>query len=354
MAQNKIAKPKSTRPTKPRRVSPAKSAKRGLTTAEVILSEPDARLILVVPANTNGLNLRETPGGTILRTLVDGTFVCGREPGEVVQPKIGVPGQWVSVCTLDGLAGFVSAQFVQIHSLPTPPAAPTGTSLPADVLAQRTVITINEATFATQNGRWTVAAGTPVQVVESGDWSAKLGLERQLIQIRTHAFKTGLIPGNLLRAPTQADTRAKVEDGPLSRGLSAWLYGVHDGHDRTLYSGDKQGWALFTSLVGDSAVPDYAEWANAGFGVIARLNNDYGGSGTVPEPARYADFAQRCASWAQQNSSCFIWIIGNEMNNKREWPENGNNPAKEITPERYADCFNRVRRVSKPCSRVRG
>ena len=47
--------------------------------------------------------------------------------------------------------------------------------------------------------------------------------------------------------------------------------------------------------------------------------------------------------------------IGNEMNNPREWPnqsetEPGNNIGDAITPERYAECFNRVRAAIKAVS----
>ncbi len=325
-----------------------KRSTRAIAAAPVLAPlEPDARPILVVPPDTGGLNLRDASGVEILRTLVDGTFLCGRERADAILPKIGVAGQWVPVCTLDGLVGIVSAQFVRFLVAPTPPPPSVSVAIPPEVIAQRTLITTSDAQFDTPSGPWRVTAGTPVQVLESGDWPAKLDQPNQFIQIRTHALKTGALPGNMLRAPVQADTRKPVEDAPLAKGLSAWLYGIHDAHKHSLYSGGKQGWALFTSLVGDSVIPPYADWANAGFGVISRLNNDYGGSGTVPTPDQYDAFAQRCATWVNNNKACFIWIIGNEMNNKREWPDNGNNPAKEINPERYADCFNRVRRAIK-------
>jgi len=308
--------------------------------------EPDARPILLVPPDTGGLNLRDKPStnSTVIRTLTDGSFVCGREPSEAIAPRLGVAGQWVPVCTLDGVLGFVSAQFVRFLQ---PPAPPAPVAIPPDVIAQKTLIANTEARFDTPQGSWVIAAGTPVQVAESGDWVSKLGQPNQFIAVRTHAFKTGMLAGSLLRAPTQADARKSVEDGPLAKGLSAWLYGIHDPHDRGLYSGGKMGWALFTSLVGGDPIPNYSEWADSGFGVIARLNNDYGGSGTVPTPDRYDEFANRCAAWVQRSAGCFIWVIGNEMNNRREWPDGGNNPANEITPENYARCFNKVRQAIK-------
>jgi hypothetical protein len=86
--------------------------------------------------------------------------------------------------------------------------------------------------------------------------------------------------------------------------------------------------------------------------VIVRLNNDYGGSGTIPVPARYDEFAAQCRRWVLNSRGNLIWVIGNEMNNPREWPNQdpwnpGNNPADAITPERYAACFNKVRAAIK-------
>ena len=85
--------------------------------------------------------------------------------------------------------------------------------------------------------------------------------------------------------------------------------------------------------------------------MIARLNNGYGGGGTVPGPERYANFAQACGRWversidpADQQHGCHVWIIGNEMNNPREWPGNVNGVGgQEITPQLYAQCFNQAR-----------
>jgi hypothetical protein len=97
---------------------------------------------------------------------------------------------------------------------------------------------------------------------------------------------------------------------------------------------------------------DYNPWARAGYGVIARLNNDYGGSGTIPTPDKYDEFAAQCRSWAANSRGCLIYVIGNEMNNPREWPNQdpwnpGNNLNDDITPEKYAACFNRVRAAIK-------
>ena len=70
---------------------------------------------------------------------------------------------------------------------------------------------------------------------------------------------------------------------------------------------------------------------------IARLNHGYGVGGTIPRSDKYADFAHRCANWVARSQGCKIWVIGNEPNNPREHPS-----GEQITPERFATCFNLV------------
>jgi len=76
--------------------------------------------------------------------------------------------------------------------------------------------------------------------------------------------------------------------------------------------------------------------------MIARLNNGYHPNGTIPLPQYYADFAQRCANFAQASPGCTRWIIGNEMNVEIERPHDT-----PITPMRYAQCFDLCRSAIK-------
>ena len=326
------------------------SARAAVATAPSRAVEPDARPIVQVLPDTGGLNLRATPGGTLIMTLSDSTFLSARESAEAVQAKVGVPNQWLAVTTMTGTAGVVSAQWLKIvstgPSTPSTPATPT----PADVIAQNTVFAARDMVLA--NG-WRITAGTPLRVLEA-NWAGKVGDPNQFIQVQSYAFKQGSVPGSAVVAPTAADVRTAVNDANIPFGISAWTFGMHDPFERGLFAGSgRTGWVLMTSLVGES-LPNYADWALAGYGVIGRLNNDYGGSGTIPTPDRYDEFAGRCATWvqaaqaqitSQPNSHRRVWIIGNEMNNPREWPEEGRNPSKAIQPEQYADCFNRVRRA---------
>ena len=312
--------------------------------------EPDSRLLVQVPPDTGGLNLRAAPGGTVLQVLTDGTILQVREPAETAIPKLGVAGQWLEVVTLSGTTGFVSAQFVALFSTPpTPPDIPID-----DMLKQNTVIANKDLVLA---NNWRVLAGTPLRVTESGNWASKVGNPNQIIQVQSLAFKNGSVRGNDVRTPSTADNRKLVDDAVLPFGISAFTFGMHDAFDRNLFAGSgRQGWVLFTSLAGGDPLPNYNDWALNGYGVMGRLNNDYGGSGTVPTPDRYDEFAQRCANWVKTAQSQIgsapqqhrrVWVIANEMNNPREWPEEGRNPGKAIQPEQYADCFNRVRRAIK-------
>jgi len=157
-----------------------------------------------------------------------------------------------------------------------------------------------------------------------------------------------------------SDTREPVTQ-PVS-GESAYIFGFHDPFDRGLFTGSgKTGWVLFAEEMG--ADPDstggnraqYHEWSQAGFGVIARLNHGFGSRGTIPRSPLYEQFAAACGRWVEHSigpnnplHGCHIWIVGNEMNNPREWPGNQNGVGGErIEPQGYADCFNQVRAAIK-------
>jgi len=205
--------------------------------------------------------------------------------------------------------------------------------------------------------QWWVGGAVPLRVLDPVGAGAKIGQAGQWIEVETPAFKRGFIGAQYLKPFTPSKYKA-----PLRPGESPYIYGVHDRYDRkVLKSVGVTGWVLFTHGIGTDyhgAGGDrstYYEWANDGFGVLARLNYGYGSSGTIPEPHLYDDFARTCAAFVERSidpadpkGGCHIWIIGNEMNNPREYPGNkegqGGHP---ITPENYADCFNRVYRAIK-------
>jgi len=114
------------------------------------------------------------------------------------------------------------------------------------------------------------------------------------------------------------------------------IYGFHDlGGQQHLPAQD--GWFCDAIAIGHDPTqqggPDYTYWTQYGR-VICRLNNDWNPGGTIPLPAYYNDFAQRCANVVRGSKGCTRWVIGNEPNLSIERP--GDQP---IQPESYAECF---------------
>ena len=124
----------------------------------------------------------------------------------------------------------------------------------------------------------------------------------------------------------------------------AYIYAIHDPGGESNMSSAK-GWIVWTEAIGisGSGGANYSSWSSQGYGVIVRLNNGYGSSGTLPFQSQYGQFAARCANFIQNSSGVDYWIIGNETNLPREWPGNvDGNPAtgEPITVARYVDCYN--------------
>jgi hypothetical protein len=100
---------------------------------------------------------------------------------------------------------------------------------------------------------------------------------------------------------------------------SEYIHGLHDrGGEPLMLDQGKPGWVLVTEAIGcnpdDGGGADYRGLSDRGLGVIARLNNGYYPSGTIPHSSRYADFARRCARFVAASPGCKTWLIGNEMN----------------------------------------
>ena len=100
---------------------------------------------------------------------------------------------------------------------------------------------------------------------------------------------------------------------------SPYIFGLHEpGGENHMSDAGRKGWVLFTEGIGsdpnDRNGGTYTNWANAGYGVIVRLNNAYKPEGTIPFPDKYPDFARRVGNFVEASQGCHIWIIGNEMN----------------------------------------
>lgn len=116
--------------------------------------------------------------------------------------------------------------------------------------------------------------------------------------------------------------------------FSPYLYGVHDASPL-----DYPGWEIRTEGIGhDPNDRGGANYRDTNRTVIARLNNGYGGAGTIPLPRHYDDFARRVRNFVETSPGCDVWVIGNEMNHGQERP--GRQP---ITPNLYGQCYRKCR-----------
>ena len=147
--------------------------------------------------------------------------------------------------------------------------------------------------------------------------------------------------GQVLRIPEAAPLQ------PLPKGESPYLFGLHDrGGEYLMAWAGRKGWVLCTEEIGanrnDWTGRSYADLAEAGYGVIVRLNHGYGAKGTLPYSQYYTDFAIRCGNFVERSPGCHIWIIGNEMNLAVERPGGPAN-GEWITPEKYIRAFRACR-----------
>ena len=140
---------------------------------------------------------------------------------------------------------------------------------------------------------------------------------------------------------------ALVSCSSLPSGESPYIFGLHEpGGESHMANKGKKGWIVFTEGIGhDASVTSggsYASFADAGYGVIVRLNNGYGTDGTLPCESDYDAFATRAASFVASSSGSHVWVIGNEANLAGEWPTCGST-REPVTAARYVSAFTKVR-----------
>lgn len=123
--------------------------------------------------------------------------------------------------------------------------------------------------------------------------------------------------------------------------LPQFIFGMHDpAGGPIIQNAGKPGWVVASIKVNPPDTDgNYSALANAGIGVIARLNNGYEADGTLPPAAQYDQFAQQCAALVAGSKGVSIWIIGNETNSSAEWP--GHNQP--ISAASLAQCFAKCR-----------
>jgi hypothetical protein len=265
--------------------------------------------------------------------------------------------RWQKVRASDGREGYVAYGYDgQVYLSDERPGAP---GAPVTAVWSITDLNVRDAAGLHGNVIWTVLTDTRLEVLEDpATAGAKVGVNGEWIHVRTPSLKEGHVAAWYVTAYKPPDERRVVSTPRV--GESRYIYGFHDPFDRGIF-GQRRGWVLVTEGIGRDPQAAggnrdlYADWSERGFGVIVRLNHGYREAGTLPEPQHYSNFAATCASWVKRSidparpaQGCHIWIIGNEMNNPREWPGNVNAVGgTPITPEGYADCFNQVYDVIK-------
>ncbi|MCC6455036.1 MAG: DUF3380 domain-containing protein [Caldilineaceae bacterium] len=117
-----------------------------------------------------------------------------------------------------------------------------------------------------------------------------------------------------------------------------YIYGLHEsGGEQFMLRAERRGWVLELAAIGldgSSTPADFSKLADAGLGVMVRINHGYGSAGTLPMPDKYPDFAAACARYVQRSTGCHIWIIGNEPNHGDEQPDH-----RPILPNDYANAY---------------
>ncbi|MDE3088931.1 MAG: discoidin domain-containing protein [Chloroflexota bacterium] len=141
---------------------------------------------------------------------------------------------------------------------------------------------------------------------------------------------------------------ALINPSPVPRGAAtqfpAYIYGLHDlGAEDLLTRDSRTGWILDIVDLSTQSGTDYSSLAQAGLGVIVRLDHGSGATGTIPPSFQYDAFAARCATYVDQSPGAHFWIIGNKMNTSAARPELPDGFRQVITPPMYARCFLKCR-----------
>ncbi len=340
--------------------------------------EPATVVFVVVDSPDTPLKLRQGPGTnyTQLALLPHGTVLKALEKEAEVKQKVGQMNQWLNVLTPVGQIGYVAAWYVKLQADGAQPVIPDPTVGPLTryvvVESPEFGLKVREGPSTTTKQIWWVPHKTVLESLEDpATTGSKVGQLDKWLRVRTPACYEGYVAAWYLRAPTQEDTRKPAGELNVPTGVSPHIFGIHavdivdDPYSkdaiRGLYQGKgKKGWILFTQACGRTPTaiqPNndirafFWEWASQGYGVIVRLNNGYEPHGTLPEARYYDAFADTAARWvelflkrADVPAGDYTWTIqiGNEQNNPREHPGGFDNPLEHITPERYAEAFNKA------------
>jgi hypothetical protein len=113
------------------------------------------------------------------------------------------------------------------------------------------------------------------------------------------------------------------------------LYGIHDQASHPLIP--VGGWIVESIALNENPQPQNWTQISPDINWILRLNWAHNGrDGTIPLRGQYDEFAKRCADYLGRTKGVNVVVIANEPNHRQEYPS-----GTPISPEDYADCFNR-------------
>ena len=338
---------------------------------------PDSVLFVEVDSSEEPLKIREGPGTDYkkLGSLPDGTVLKALEPSSEVRRKIGDPHEWIHVQTSTGMKGYCAAWYLVLASEEEPVVPEPEDGSPTEFVVVDSAdlgLRLRAGPGTDYEKIWWMPHKTVLQSLESPDVTGqKVGRLETWIHVETPAKYRGYVAAWYVRRPQGDDDRRRVEAGEVPLGISPHIFGIHavtlgdDPHTRDAIRGlyaetSKRGWILFTEICGrhpHSLRVDLEirrrlwDWVHRGYGVVIRLNNGYEPGGTLPESKFYGDFAKAAARWVELylkddtlSPQAYQWTIqiANEQNNPREHPGGFEHPIEHITPELYADAFNRT------------
>ena len=162
-----------------------------------------------IPVNSSGLNLRATPGGTLIAAEPAGTWLKALELADVAQAKIGVQNQWLKVQDPQSRIGYVAAWYLQ-GSGQTSPGGPTPTPTPTSPPSGSNFyiqVPVNGLNLRSTPGGTLITAepgGTWLKALEPADVAqTKIGVLNQWLKVQDPQGRIGYVAAWYLQGTGQ-------------------------------------------------------------------------------------------------------------------------------------------------------